>query len=764
MAKTAAKPVPGMPQPGSSRFDKYLPWMLIPLFGIFYYRLLFGMNFLWEDIPEIYYPLVLYAVDSLKHFQFPFWTPYIFGGMPFFSDPQTTLFYPPFWLLFLASLVTKTSIITFTWYILLHILFMGFGTYFLSRDFGMQRISALFSAVAFMFCGFVSLHVMHTFIYVVAWFPLAFLFLRRAYATGSIRDLLIAALLHGCSILGGYPQYSMHLVYFFFLWTIFEAVVNRKSGKRFLARLGVFFGLFAGIGLALAAVQYLPSFELMAQSSREKMTLEQSVNGSLSWQQIICFAAPKFFGWITGDPSTGSPFWAFPEKSYLFWETAFFIGVTPLLLALRSIIDIRKNAVVIFFVLIAGVCFLLAMGDNTPLYGIVFNIIPGFKTFRIPGRFLFGMSFSLVMLAGLGLNRILAHDAAGEKTYRKVILGVGGAIGALALLFLAGAFNSASQYFEHAVVIDNAKHAATVALIVTCIASGLIIVSLRAKSRMPAVVCMTILTFCELFAFGNRFGCGNSNPEKYYARFDLSPFQQEYRQSKFRIQGRLFQGEGKGEMLLPRNLGNVKHIPLVEGYNQLNLQRYGRLIFEVNENAGQKLFNVRYRKVPHKNQIERLDAVPRFYCSPFYIVRNDRQQVIDALNAPGFTPGRDIVLESEPGIPLDTINGTGGDIRIIKDESNRIELDISTRGNTLLSASEIYFSAWNAYIDGKKAPLLPANLAFRAIPLTAGTHRVVMAYESSAFVKGGIISLLALLVVLAGLVVAWKIPRFSAFR
>jgi len=727
---------------------RYAPLLLLPLFGIFYFPLLSGQAFLWEDIPELNYPLVLYAVDSLRHLQLPFWTPYVFGGMPFFSDPQTTLFYPPFWLFIPVAIMTGTSIVAYTWYILLHILLLGFGTYFLGRNFGFERVTALFAAAVFMFCGFVSLHVMHTFIFVVAWFPLIFLFLRRAYASGRFRDILIAALLHGFSLLGGYPQYSMHLAYFFVLWTALDVWMHRREGVKPAARRIAFFGVFMAAGLALAAIQYLPSFEHMAESAREKMSFEESANGAVAIWQIVCFFAPKFFGWLTGNPGAGSPFWAFPGQSFLYWETAFFIGITPLFLMMRSLLDIRRDWKIAFFAGLAALLFLLALGASTPLYSLVFHAAPGFKTFRIPGRFLFGMSFCLVMLAGMGMDRLLKRDEKADLRFQKMALAFGGAIAGFSILFLAGAFNGASIYFERAEVLKNSQQAAIIALLMSVLAGGGIMWLLRSKSRTIPALAITGLAFCELFAFGHTFGCSPSNPRAYYDRFDLSPLQREYAADKFRIQGRLFQGPGKGEMLFPRNLGNVKQLPLIEGYNQLNLQRYGKLIFEVNESVGQRLFNIRYRKIPGQYTLERMPTTPRFYLSPHYTIVPDRVGVIAAMNAPDFEPGRDLVLESAPGIAVDTTNGARGSVRIVNENPNSIRLEVNAGGNTVLSASEPYFSAWKAYVDGKRTPLMPVNLLFRAIPVPKGEHIVEMKFQSSRFVLGTVISLMSLLTIL----------------
>ena len=206
-ASPAVKPAPMLDSktPRNELLMRALPFAgLVLLWAIFYGKLLSGHAFLWEDIREQLYPTLTHTVYCLKHGWFPFWTPYVFGGMPFASDVLATLFYPPQWLLIGASMVSEPGGVTLTWYLLLHILLLGIGMYLLACDFEMEKIAAFLVGVGMMFTGYLSLHVIHcTLLYVLSWFPLVFMFLRRAYRTGKIADLAVAALLYGVSTLGG---------------------------------------------------------------------------------------------------------------------------------------------------------------------------------------------------------------------------------------------------------------------------------------------------------------------------------------------------------------------------------------------------------------------------------------------------------------------------------------------------------------------------------------------------------------------------------
>jgi uncharacterized membrane protein YfhO len=57
---------------------------------------------------------------------------------------------------------------------------------------------------------------------------------------------------------------------------------------------------------------------------------------------------------------------------------------------------------------------------------------------------------------------------------------------------------------------------------------------------------------------------------------------------------------------------------------------------------------------------------------------------------------------------------------------------VRTTGPALLHVSRSYHPSWEAEIDGVAAPVLRANHALMAVPLTrSGEHRVVMRYRPS---------------------------------
>ena len=76
----------------------------------------------------------------------------------------------------------------------------------------------------------------------------------------------------------------------------------------------------------------------------------------------------------------------------------------------------------------------------------------------------------------------------------------------------------------------------------------------------------------------------------------------------------------------------------------------------------------------------------------------------------------------------------------------------------VLVLSEVFYPAWKAYVDGEERPILRADGTLRAVALSEGPHVVEFRYRSTQLAMGGLISLLALLIV-GGTSVSWWIGR-----
>ena len=56
------------------------------------------------DLADVMYPAQKYFSDSVHAGRLPYWTPFLYSGMPFLSDPQTGAWYPLHWPFFLIGI------------------------------------------------------------------------------------------------------------------------------------------------------------------------------------------------------------------------------------------------------------------------------------------------------------------------------------------------------------------------------------------------------------------------------------------------------------------------------------------------------------------------------------------------------------------------------------------------------------------------------------------------------------------------------------
>lgn len=135
---------------------------------------------------------------------------------------------------------------------------------------------------------------------------------------------------------------------------------------------------------------------------------------------------------------------------------------------------------------------------------------------------------------------------------------------------------------------------------------------------------------------------------------------------------------------------------------------------------------------------------------------SDLKAEIDLLFDARVNPAQVVILTAPPP-PLAGVAGrpaTPG-ARIVEESNDRVVVDASAAaGGGILRLLDSYSPDWEVSVDGSPAPLLRADVLFRAVGLTAGRHRVEFRYRPRAFYYGAAISLAALI----GCTVLWRWP------
>jgi hypothetical protein len=105
-----------------------------------------------------------------------------------------------------------------------------------------------------------------------------------------------------------------------------------------------------------------------------------------------------------------------------------------------------------------------------------------------------------------------------------------------------------------------------------------------------------------------------------------------------------------------------------------------------------------------------------------------------------------VVIETRCCLPAGDSSARVG--RLTRD-TNSVEFTVQARRPTALLVLQTYTSDWKAQIDGHATDTYPGDLAFTAVVVPAGAHRVSLRYEPASIWVGGALSLGGLLGIVA---------------
>lgn len=769
---------------------RYWPYAVITaVFAFFYWPLLAGSGVIWNDFIEQYFPYRVFAATALRGGQFPFWNPYVFGGMPFLADLQTAVLYPPNTLLTLFSSREWLSPLLVEYQILAHVLLAGLSMYLLARTFTCGRVAATVAGVTYMLCGFTTTHIFHvTMIHALAWFPLLVLTVRRALRRESLLYAGVSAVLLGLVGLAGHPQLMIYVYYWLGAYLPFECFLRFRRDRQWqtLLRPVALFVLMVALGAGITSVQLIPAGELGAASERPEMAYEQSAEGSFRPYRFVTLLVPNYFGTPNNYYRTESaPYWGMSSSdasagAHYYWETALYVGLVALLLAVLGAVMVH-SPLAMFLAAMALLSVLLAMGDSFIAYWLAYRLLPGFSTFRLPGRFACMFALSMAPLAGIGTQWVI--DAAprvsgrARKALSITVIGFAAFMLLWGVLAAAGAFKDgvlelmvdSGRYGANSAGIANAVDQSVYPALVGQVWWAVLFAAVACAAvaatwlaRLPGRVAGTVVlatVIIELCVLGRGYAAVKMKPSQLFRPGQLvRELQKLGRSELFRINMRDSRpgtkDTGGRNMVFHKNEGSVHRLFLMEGYNPLRLKRK----FLNRRSRTLDIMNARFtvNVDPSTGRIDPrfpLKEHPTYFPRARMVYRCDvtsPDSAYDLLYSPAFDHVRSVVLEEPPSIELPVSDsGAASSVRITDYGLNRIEMKVTTDRNGLLVLSEVHYPAWSAAVDGQPAPLYRADYALRAIPVTAGTHTVVCSYRSAGFRLGLMVTLLAVITVAA---------------
>ena len=387
-----------------------------------------GESFFWGTPLLQFVPWQRMAAEMWRAGHLPLWNPLVGCGAPLAANYQTAAFYP-----LNALYLFLPAEIALSWTTALHLALAGWGMYAWGRAVGLDRFPALIGALALEGSGFLVARVALfpsmalTFPWLAVWLWRGEVLVQR----GRLRDALWLGLALGLGLLAGHAQTAFYGGVLLAAYLAFRCSRFTLHASRFTFHVSrscslVIVSLFIGVGLA--AIQLLPTAELLAQSQRAGgVDYDFAMTYSLWPWRLITFAAPDFFG----NPGRGD-YWGYAT----YWEDAGYVGVLPLLLAIGAVFGKkRRNGAtdqVWFWAISAIISLVLALGKNTPVFPFLFRHVPGFDLFQSPARWLAVTTVALAALAALGAQMWPVGHRGRRLDALAVVVGVALTLGGLA--------------------------------------------------------------------------------------------------------------------------------------------------------------------------------------------------------------------------------------------------------------------------------------------------------------------------------------------
>jgi len=698
------------------------------------------------------------------------WNKGILCGMPLLDAMGVDYFYP---LSFPFNYFLPAY--DFAWKMVLHVFLAGLFFYLmLLKGFGLSPFVAGVGAVFYMLNPefFSQVAPGHDGkMYVIAWLPYMIWRLKEGLDKPNFNNAALLSLGIGMGVLTSHAQMmfftmvGLGAVWLFF--TIFQ-IIETKNVKTSI-KPALFFWASVIFGLSLGAVQLYPTFQFVQDAHSVRGVdrgFAYSTSWSMHWAEIFSLWVPEFGNWF-------EYYWG---ENFFKLNTEYVGAVATITAALALVFKPSKWR---FFWLAFGILILLfSMGADSPgirygsnledvisVYTLAYNFVFGIKKFRAISMVTFWFSFVIVLLSAFSLKDILDEEWKNfsetrlKKTKTGLLISIV-AVVAISLVFanqnfvfnlmqtLGNPVGEKKNIFDAnfdknyipaltgwvfiaiitlggvwAVICGYVKKEIAVAAFLVLgmidmirVDTKFVLIQSNAQyKRVPGAVA-EVLKKTKNNPARSMFLPGvnsNANAESFYGLEGVSGFHdnelRRYRE---------FRGKSDENYLAPiymrYNMGYPN--PFSDGGNALNIANC-RYIFYATQSG-----TLEYAE--NKNALERLAFTNN------YVVMENREEISEKLKNPNFAVNKTVILEKKPKFESVEDANTQISVKWTKYTANERAAEIEVETDGILRISEVYYTGWSVFIDGKKQEVINSDLAFMAVEIPAGKHKVEMKVKS----------------------------------
>jgi Bacterial membrane protein YfhO len=727
-------------------------------------------NPLQFDSAYVFEPDGLAVREALRDGRLPVWSPELEAGWPLLATQQSAPLFPLTWIGAVFPYWESQA-----WIAVIKLWLAALGTFFFARALGLRRAPALLAAVSFAFGTYLVAWLMHPHANAYVVLPWLLLVAERLCRTGALRDAAALAGLLGVSFLSGQPESGLIVALATAAWVLYR-LLSERPPRREALRTGTLAAAAALLGAAIGALMVVPLVEALNQSfltSRSQPPLPAKVGISLAF--------PEYWG-PPDRPVTGAP--------SNFTERTLYVGALPALLALGGLFAARPRGPQLFFAGLALASLAVAL-DTGPVSSLAGDL-PVLDQVALH-RVLVLASFAIAMLAAFGLQSLL--DGTGR---RRVVMAVaaGAALPAVAVLVAHPSWtgdvpDGLRRLFggDDAVSDEVVTVAATMRWVLLAAVAVALVAALARRPRHARALAGAAVAFAALDLIALGFGYNPAIPK---AEADPpAPPAVEAMRRLTAAGGRVVGVDG----LIP-NTASRWGLHDARGHEQPLVERTARVWLQFGTTGDGAVavdpdrpetvrlldvFGVRAALLdPSTLRAGRVAARafrrdPIAYSGPGGVVVERPSAFPPAFVAYGWRASagldesllhmtlstseqlRDIpVIEGAGDAPASARPATPARVLSRSDTEVRLDVRASARGQLVLL--DTFYPGWHAEVDGREAPIRPADAAFRAVPVERGRHEVRFFYRPASVIWGGAVTLLGLAAMAAALVLGGRRP------
>ncbi|WP_426736144.1 YfhO family protein [Myxococcus faecalis] len=726
-----------------------------------------GEMFSARDSLYVYLPAFHYWREAVLSGRIPEWLTLDGFGQPFAGTLVVAPFHPSKLLYLLFSLHHA-----FNANILLCFPVALLGVYALTRLWEVPRAGAFLAGMAYAFSGYlVCITNNLCYLMAAATVPWALWATERHLRAPGAGRLLLAGLVLALVLLAGDVQAFCVTYGLVVLLALSSPVESRRA--RLVSVLGVL-----GVGTLLASPQLFSSAALMGTAQAGGRTLDIAQEYAVHPLRLL---EPLLGAYLEipderPDVTLAIVTKLAPSGYASFWVGSLYLGVPVLLLAgVAAWVNRRSRRLWLWggvWLFVVG----LSLGDALPLYEALYTWVPPWRVFRYPTKLVPFLGLGVCFLAALGWKHVF------EAEGRRVFLRLAAAVGVGCLVLIVG--ESLGRGFTALLLVPRWPEmpgelrellsrqfvlVSGVALVSSVLCVGGVL-----WTRGSAGV-LLVTQFVSGFLVG--FGSYElltpevlSTPPP-FAEHILAQPREDARvpirvASHYDVAGvtslipgmdaRQWRSLVAAQTLMPDTPG-LWGMESADGTLPATSRRVRAVVWDVTpwflERA--PLFSVAYSVHPlvewqaletagKKNAVtdrsinavlvEHPEVLPRVFLANARCVAS-YEAAMPGLADPLVRAGQVALVEcgeGGAGLTSGDTSPVGGQVKVERYEAERLEFDVESPRDAVLIVNDAWFPGWTATVDGVETPILPANVAVRAVPVKAGRHRVTLTYRDVA--------------------------------